>query len=574
MRAPAVPARPISTATLFSGLLGVPSPAVVGYSRALGRGSTEASRPSQPAASSIGDSVDSFLREVAALSDPTAAAMVVSPRLREGEVLSERFVVERIAGSGGMGAVYRALDRMTGAPVAVKVMTRAGGDDARFTQEARVLAELSHPAIVRYVTHGSTPEGAPFLAMEWLDGEDLSARFARAGLTVAESLAVVRRVAEGLAAAHARGVVHRDVKPSNVFLVGGDPARTKLLDFGIVRVQLSAHPPSAAPMTRTGTVIGTVGYMSPEQAIADRAVDVRSDVFALGCVLFECLTGEPAFSGAHVVAVLAKVLREEARHLRELRPELPVAMDELVARMLSKDKASRPADGSAVLRELDALGDLSGAVPVALGPPAVGLSGGEQRLTSILIASVADEPERIDAIARRHHGEQVRLANGALLVTIGGGRGSTAEQVLAAAGCALELRDAFPSARIALAMGRTQTTGDGPSGVIIDRAASLLGRLGSPGIRVDEATAALVEARFDVLGSEEGQTLVGRRAGGDPPPGCCSANPRLAWGVTRSSGCCTPPGANAPRNPSLARCWSRDPRARASRGYAMSLRSA
>lgn len=191
--------------------------------------------------------------------------------------------------------------------------------------------------------------------MEWLEGEDLCARLGRTGLSVSESLVVVRRVAEGLAAAHARGVVHRDVKPSNVFLVGSDPAGAKLLDFGIVRVQLSARAPSAHPMTRTGMVIGTVGYMSPEQAIADRAVDARSDVFSLGCILFECLTVEPAFSGAHVVAVLAKVLREEAPHLRQLRPELPVAIDELLARMLSKDKASRPADGSAVLRELDTL---------------------------------------------------------------------------------------------------------------------------------------------------------------------------------------------------------------------------
>ncbi len=479
---------------------------------------TEPPSSSSPAPDSgIQDSADSFLQEVAAVTDPSLEA-VVPPRLQASDVIADRFVVERLAGRGGMGAVYRALDLMTGAPVALKVMATGGGrDDERFTQEASVLAQLNHPAIVRYVVHGRAREGQAFLAMEWLDGEDLGQRLARAGLSAAESLAVARRVAEGLAAAHARGVVHRDVKPSNVFLVGSDPARAKLLDFGIVRLQLTAHDPTARPITGTGAVIGTVGYMSPEQAIADRALDARTDVFALGCVLFECLTGEPVFSGAQVVAVLAKVLREEAPRLRQLRPDLPAPLDDLVARMLAKDKTMRPVDGAAVLRELDGLGAVSGHAPAALGRPAPGLSEGEQRLVSVLLAFVPDEPDRLDAIVRRHGGEHARLANGALLVTLASSRGSTAEQVLAAAGCALQLRDAFPPARIALAMGRAQTTGGGRPGAVIDRAAALLAPLASPGIRVDEATVALLEARFEIRGSDEGRALIGRRAGVDAP---------------------------------------------------------
>ena len=362
------------------------------------------------------DSADSFLREAAAIDDLSMDA--IAARLTEGEVVADRFVVERLAGRGGMGVVYRAFDRRTEGPVALKIMTRSGGDDERFAREARVLADLSHPAIVRYVSHGTTATGALFLAMEWLDGEDLDARLARAGLSVAESLAVARRVAEGLAAAHALGVVHRDVKPSNMLLVGADPARAKLLDFGVVRLQLAGHAPTARAMTRTGMVIGTVGYMSPEQAVADRALDARTDVFALGCVLFECLTGQPAFSGAHVVAVLAKVLREEAPRVRQLRPELPAALDDLVARMLSKDKRSRPADGTAFLRDLDALGILSGGVPQGALPPSVGLSGGERRFVSVMLALAPDEPERIGAIVARHGGDLSRLANGAWLVTM------------------------------------------------------------------------------------------------------------------------------------------------------------
>src|SRR5882672_5507171 len=189
--------------------------------------------------------------------------------MQPGYVLADRFEIERVAGSGGMGTVYQALDRMTGSHAALKLVTREESDTERFAQEARVLAELNHPAIVRYVAHGTTAEGHPFLAMEWLEGEDLSQRLAREGLSVAESLVLAKRVAAGLAAAHGRGVVHRDVKPSNILLVGGEPARAKLLDFGIVRLQLAGIAPTASPMTRTGTLLGTVGYMSPEQATAD-----------------------------------------------------------------------------------------------------------------------------------------------------------------------------------------------------------------------------------------------------------------------------------------------------------------
>src|SRR5258708_6611713 len=172
-----------------------------------------------------------------------------------------------------MGAVYRALDRMTGAPAAVKVLTGGTSLHDRFAQEARVLSELNHPSIVRYVAHGTTSHGELFLAMEWLEGEDLAQRLGRGGLTRAQTLCGVRRVAEGLGVAHARGVVHRDVKPSNVLLPEGEPARAKLVDFGIARLEASGVAPASRPTTRTGMVLGTVGYMSPEQAIGAKDVD-------------------------------------------------------------------------------------------------------------------------------------------------------------------------------------------------------------------------------------------------------------------------------------------------------------
>jgi eukaryotic-like serine/threonine-protein kinase len=454
---------------------------------------------------------DSLLREIARAPSRPPPGLESEP----GEVLVDRFEIERFAGSGGMGSVYRALDRVTGKPVAVKLVTGSDGENERFTREARVLAELADPAIVRYVAHGTTPAGQPFLAMEWLEGEDLAKRLARTGLPVGESLAVVGRVAEGLAAAHAVGVVHRDVKPSNILLVSGDPAQAKLIDFGISRIALS-RATSAPAITQTGVILGTIGYMSPEQATADRSLDARTDVFALGCVLFECLTGEPAFSGEHVVAVLAKVLREEAPRVRQFRPDLPPPLDELVARMLSKDKAGRVPDGSAVLRELQALGTVAGGVPRGGRPVVSGFSVGEQRLVLVMLALVPDESERLEDVVRCHGGEVVRLANSVLLVTFGR-RGATSGEIVTAAACALELCESFPSARIALATGRSQTPSGDPHGPVIDQAAALLSKSSSAGIRIDELTAGLLGARFDVRPTAMGRVLVGRQSDIEPP---------------------------------------------------------
>jgi eukaryotic-like serine/threonine-protein kinase len=455
--------------------------------------------------------VDSFFGVVEPVA-PTMHAQVDSSehsgepvRLKAGAVVSDRFVIERLAGSGGMGTVYRALDRLSGAPVALKVLTRWGEHEQRFAQEARMLAELNHPAIVRYVAHGETAHGQPYLAMQWLDGEDLEMRLARSRLTVGESLDVARRVAAGLAAVHERGVVHRDVKPSNVFLVDGALATAKLLDFGIARLEVATS--SGHRMTRTGIVLGTVAYMSPEQATADETLDARTDVFSLGCVLFECLTGRAAFTGAHVVAVLAKILREQAPRMTQLRPDLPQSLDDLVARMLSKNKALRPANGRAVLDELDALGTIASSAPLSGVPSSAGLSGGEQRLVTVMLALVPHESDRVRELVGSFGGQLSKLANGVLLITLGA-RGAASDQVISASGCALALRQAFPGARIALALGRAQTLGSERPDPVIDRAAALLADSKSPGIRIDNTTAGLLGARFEVLEDSGAYTLV------------------------------------------------------------------
>jgi serine/threonine protein kinase len=205
--------------------------------------------------------------------------------------------------------------------------------------------------------------------MEWLEGEDLSDRLDVAGLTVGESIALAFHAADGLAAAHARGVIHRDVKPSNLFLVQKDAARVKVLDFGIARYEDAEPPLSMRGVTRPGEVVGTAGYMSPEQASGKRDIDARADVFSLGCVLYECLAGQPAFSADHMIGVVAKLLYQDAAPLRFLRPELPMALDALLGRMLARDRELRPHDAGSVARELFAFQSLRGPAPARTSSP-------------------------------------------------------------------------------------------------------------------------------------------------------------------------------------------------------------
>jgi serine/threonine protein kinase len=264
-------------------------------------------------------------------------------------VIDERFELETLAGRGGMATVWRARDLETGATVAVKLL--AGGDDEdlrRFALEADLLESMTHPGVAGYVSRGETDDGAPYLAMEWLEGEDLGQRLRRGRLGVDEAVTLVAAVSETLAVAHRRGVVHRDIKPGNVFCERG-AARPRLLDFGVARAD------GAAATTMAGIPVGTPGYMAPEQIRGERTLDARADVFALGCVLYECLTGVRPFARKDVVGVLLEALHSEPAPLGELASDVPAELEELVHRMLSKRAEERPADAGAVARELRAL---------------------------------------------------------------------------------------------------------------------------------------------------------------------------------------------------------------------------
>jgi tetratricopeptide (TPR) repeat protein len=445
--------------------------------------------------------------------------------MKIGTLVASRFEIERLAGAGGMGSVYRARDRETGAPVAVKALHRPDLTAARFEREAEVLAQLEHPGIVRYVAHGRDEEGTAFLAIEWLTGVDLAERLAAGPMTVGEAVAVVRRAAEALGAAHARGVLHRDVKPGNVFLVGGAVDTVKLLDFGIAR--LGALPGG----TRTGALLGTPGYMAPEQARGERDLGPPVDVFALGCVLFECLAGRPAFAGASPMAVLAKVLFDEAPRVSAERPDVPAALDDLVARVLAKSPADRPADGTAVAAALAALGEIdAGAPPSASVPRSRSLSAGEARLASVVLsggAALTAEDALADTMGGDLHALSVpapllalgarvtALADGSLVATASP-TASAADQAAQAARVALAMRAIAPAAPIAIATARSASQGGShlPADAV-ERAAALL-RFGdaTAAIRVDEVTAGLLDGQFALGGDAAGRILLGEAEDG------------------------------------------------------------
>ncbi len=453
--------------------------------------------------------------------------------MNPGDVVGGRFAIERLAGSGGMGSVYRARDRQSGNRVALKVMIGNTQAMDRFAREAEVLRSLSHPGIVGYVASGATEGGAPWMAMEWLEGEDLEKRLSRGGLTMQESADLAGRVAEALAAAHATGVVHRDIKPSNLFLPGGSLEQVKLLDFGVARLR-----DGAGVETRTGLMVGTPAYMAPEQARGQKDVDARADVFSLGCVLFECLVGRPPFAAAHVMAVLAKILLEEAPRLGSLVPEVPRAFDDLVTRMLAKDPARRPRNGAMLKAELDALDVLepSRKTRMTIAPPS--LTGREMQLVCVVLVGPPPEDPSSAATAATvvqgegdarlaplvaavaaHGGRLEPLADGSLVVVLAGTRAAT-DQAAQAARSALRLRAFLPDAPMALATGRALVAERWPVGEVIDRAAALVRSAASEvallrdavrPIRIDEITAGLLDVRFEVGEGGAGLALRGER---------------------------------------------------------------
>ncbi len=449
----------------------------------------------------------------------------MASEITPGTIVGGRFEIVRLANTGGMGDVYRARDLQTNAPIAVKfVRESALAYAARFDREARALAQFSHPGIVRYIAHGKEP--SVYLAMEWLEGEDLSRRLKRGVLSITDTLTLARVLVDALRAAHDRGIIHRDIKPSNIFLVDGRIESAKLLDFGVAQMRQTTYA-----ITMTGQLIGTLGYMAPEQAISGRNVTSAADVFSLGCVLFECLAGRGPFAGEWA-EVLSKILLAEAPRLRELRKDIPHPIDELIARMLRKDPATRAtiasvaADVEAFLTAGVALGGDESSP--RLDVPAV--TGDERRLVAVVLGThgagklseddhitpsadtIPSSSVQIGHVVARFGGELEVLDGGAPLVTLSSS-GAATDLAVRAARCALAMRELLPDAGIAVACGRGDPTRDDSifAGVVA-RARELLALDGGrEHVRIDSATAGLLDATFEVRGDASALALIGQR---------------------------------------------------------------
>ena len=268
--------------------------------------------------------------------------------------LAERYLIERELGSGGMATVYLATDIRHRRSVAVKVLhpeLSAVLGPERFLKEIEVTASLQHPHILPLFDSGSA-DGQLFYVMPLVDGETLRARLERERqLPVADALRIAREVADALSYAHQRGVVHRDIKPENILLQGG---HALVADFGIA---LAVEQAGGQRMTQTGLSLGTPQYMAPEQAMGERNIDARADIYALGVVLYEMLAGEPPFTGPNSQAIVAKVLTEPPRAISVLRPSVPASVDDALRVALEKLPADRFNTASEFSAALDGAAD-------------------------------------------------------------------------------------------------------------------------------------------------------------------------------------------------------------------------
>ena len=419
-----------------------------------------------------------------------------------------------------MGVVYRAEDRERGKPVAFKVLHDDQRPD-RFLREAAMLADLSHPAVVRYVAHGVTDRGELYLAMEWLDSSSLSSVLATRRLGLGECVLVLRRICEGLAVAHELGMVHRDLKPGNILLPDGELTHAKLIDFGIARRRFDPR------ITERGLLLGTLAYMSPEQARGAQLIETSSDVFSLGSLVYKCMTGDTPFGGGASTAVLAKILLDEPEPLSELAAGIPAAFDELVARMLAKAPEHRPRDARAVLNALVEIG----ADAPAAGAPA-GITSRERRMVWTALLGGGASPEDTDTVAvaplQTESGAERRLDE---LVNSSGGRadtladgtrvasfvsgGTPKDDAEKAVRIAARMRDLFPERPVALGSGLGLVGGRAPVGEAIDACVRLIALTGPGCVTLDDATAELVGDSYEIARDPRGHAMLGARRDAD-----------------------------------------------------------
>jgi len=300
------------------------------------------------------------------------------------------YQIESLLGAGGMGEVYRARDTRLDRTVAIKILTQGLADTPevrqRFEREARAVSSLSHPHICVLYDVGHQ-DGIEYLVMEYLEGETLAARIGKNPLSTAELLRYASQIADALDKAHRQGIVHRDLKPANVMLT---KTGAKLLDFGLAKGEeilqgdIGSSPTMSRPLTVQGTIVGTMQYMSPEQ-LEGKTADPRSDIFSFGAVLYEMATGSKAFQAKSQASLIAAILKEEPRPMRELQPMTPPALEHIVKACLAKDPDERPQRAHDLKLEFDWIRESSGISHLA--QPAVERSSSRRKTAGIILAS-------------------------------------------------------------------------------------------------------------------------------------------------------------------------------------------
>jgi serine/threonine-protein kinase len=276
---------------------------------------------------------------------------VASPYPQQGEVLEGKYRIEKLLGEGGMGAVAKATHVLRRAPVALKFMSPAvvamAGAIDRFVNEGVAASQIDSDHVVKVFDVGKLPSGAPYLVMEFLEGRDLSDLLARAGgvLDAPRAVHFVLQILRGLHAAHEKNIIHRDMKPSNVFVVtkDGEADFVKLVDFGISKVRTEDGDGKSAALTRTNSALGTPLYMSAEQAKSPRDVDARSDLYSVGAILYELLSGRTPYTSetGEFTELLFKIFTQEVDPLGSLRPELPPGLVAAVHKALAREREQR-----------------------------------------------------------------------------------------------------------------------------------------------------------------------------------------------------------------------------------------
>ncbi|MDI1447069.1 serine/threonine-protein kinase [Polyangium sp. 6x1] len=483
-------------------------------------------------------------------------------------VIGGRFEILERVGKGSFGEVLRARDHATGGLVAIKRLFDADASAElreRFHREARYLACITSPHVVRFVAEGMDRQGKPCIALEWLPGTDLAHVQRRGPLPVEIAVEIARRAALGLHALHEQGIVHRDVKPANFFVVG-DAARlaelgsfpVKLIDLGIARAS------GERALTERGSRLGTPVYMSPEQARGEEDVTAASDLFSLGIVLYELASGRRPFTGDRTLIVLAKIVLHDPPPLDVARPDVPAELSALVARALAKRPAERFGSALEMARALEGVAielarrasgpppswaevradpsrPASGIAPVPQAatparPASELLSGrGEQRVITAVFADLSAAADRTAGrlaleLAAAELGGVCHGTLGHQVIVVFGSAASAGDEALRGARLALSVRARVPGVRIVVATSRARVGETGLSADVIERGSGLRPPGAGEAIVLDAPTARLVGAQLAVEEIDQGFLLCGE-IGADVP-----AHPRLLGRATPTVG--------------------------------------